>query len=913
MSKLRSKCMARLLLLATVVSPAPFAPRFYNKYFATHTSAPTPIPTPAPIVDLLAKLARIRTAAPTPDVRTLAPTPITLLILPTPPPKPQPTPSPSLSHWTLAPTRQPTPSPTPQPTTERTACDDSFVQLHGSFVKSLYLGRYDRLRVTVGGRPAFKQQAGRGEMFLFFLDDTADAHSSGLQAWTIGPKLGGAPFVLISQDNAPWPTQITGKWRELARITAEARDLSTETELNITCAPPRTASPTPNPTPGVRLPDCTTHIMIVETPADDDVDNPVKCADGGLGAGQGRYLQRGTFNQRPVYARSNGADKDKFLFYMGDPFREWVVGPLLGTPPFCLVVKSVADQPHQVEQPWRIYLANATAGTIRSVEQPLIKVTCAEVQTETDNLPPMFVKHTTLAPTASPTPVPSPSPTSLPTPSPSPAPTPERCRPGTYRISGTAGTLASCLQCPEGKYAVGWDSAECAECVGCGPGFSWGGCGPFSKDLCTACAAGQFNPAKDIHTETRVFIDAQDDEEAEKKAEALSRKVLFRNWNKGRKHKRCRGCPSGKYQPRSGQSQCADCKWSTTVGSKVCKAKCPAQCGAGKYLHSCKCSMVLVADAADHVRRLGSQIPSIRASAAAQFKRKCVGTCALCPVGQTSVASAHGKPEIMNVACTPCGTGMHQPVRGGPCIACPACDAGYFRVGCRHDNLGKCEGCEAGRFKPAGQLSVMKCYLCAPGRFQPLGGQEKCRRCPIHTPVSAAGGKTCQRTCSSGSYLSVPQRCTYCPHGKHRREKTQEHRVGKVTANISTRKGGAEPTPTQHESCNICAAGRYSFAGQGRCDGCPAFCPAGKFNVECGTNGMWGQCQKRMPHKRKKKRKKTATFGQDPLAAVHNTWFLAFAHNYDNHAARASSEHAAKEAVTKADASATWAAGGEAN
>ena len=915
-----------VLLLSLLASTAqPLAPRFFDNFFATHTSAPTPVPTPAPIVKLLARLSKIRATAPP---RTAAPTPAPLRALPVLPTL-EPTPSPSPVHWTMEPTPLPTPAPTPQPTTPRAMCDDTHVTLHGSFVKSSYLGQYNRLRALVHGHPAFKQESGRAEMFLFFTEDApaeptfenacvsagstrvqcghlatqhdcsdwssklersvarcqwqevpvpVEAADHGRGKWAVGPKLGGAPFVLLTErlDNARWPTEITGEWHEIPRMSDVAHDLSTPVVLRVACAPPRTPVPTPNPTPGVRLPDCGTHIMLVETPADDDEENPVKCDDGGLDAGRGRYLQVGhrKFNQRPIYARSNGGKKDKFLFYLGDPFREWVVGPTVGVPPFCLEVKSVATQPHQVEQPWSIYLANATTGAVGAVSQRAIRVICAPDQVPTDDLPPMFTRnwraaHPIATTTIPPTPVPSPHPTAAPTVAPSPAPTPERCTPGSFRQE--VGLETACMLCPLGKYATKWDSPECSTCAGCGPGLEFGGCGPYKKDQCTKCPPGQYNPVDPLSVHATIF------------------------------RKRCLGCPSGKYQPMSGKSKCTACKWSKTVGSKVCRAACKASCAVGKYLSACKCSNVLLADRSERTpRRL------------AQFAWHCSGSCALCPPGRTSALSSAGKPQRMEDACLACDTGRHQPVRGGACIACPGCEAGYFRSGCQEDTPGKCEGCEAGRYKPAGGNPVVQCYRCEAGMYQSVGGGAACRRCPADQPLSSPDASVCQRICGSGSYLAETRRCASCPHGKYRMQKAVGSPAVVHGAHFAR---AAEP----NEPCAVCSAGKYSLAGMLGCESCPAVCPLGKFNVGCGKHGLWGRCGKNAPRPQRRKRAKgeqrLAVDG--PLMNVHNTWFEAFARSREQHqadeAARRSAEiQRKKEAalVGAADAAAAWSAGG---
>ena len=149
-------------------------------------------------------------------------------------------------------------------------------------------------------------------------------------------------------------------------------------------------------------------------------------------------------------------------------------------------------------------------------------------------------------------------------------------------------------------------------------------------------------------------------------------------------------------------------------------------------------------------------------------------------------------------------------MRGGACIACPGCEAGYFRSGCQEDKSGKCEGCEAGRYKPAGGNPVVRCY-------------------PADQPLSSPDASVCQRICGSGSYLAEARRCASCPHGKYRMQKAVGSPAVVHGAHFAR---AAEP----NEPCAVCSAGKYSLAGMLGCESCPAICPLGKFNVGCGKH-----------------------------------------------------------------------------
>jgi hypothetical protein len=352
---------------------------------------------------------------------------------------------------------------------------------------------------------------------------------------------------------------------------------------------------------------------------------------------------------------------------------------------------------------------------------------------------------------ASPTP---PTPSTAPTPVPT---MPLQCRPGKYQgvAEGFKGATQTCLDCAPGRFQAIHNQGGCFECpcgyhawgkgnkkckpsVGmqsntCKPGtfvkhYSWR---TMSMRACVPCAAGHFQCSSGAN--------------------------------------KCNKCPTGKYQPKEGESRCLlhICPIGRFAAPTTAPTPAPTH----------DANMIVVGGVKDQVGRKNENQNS-------GDKRL---ACVLCPVGK------HG----------------HYP-HADP-------------WGNLQDRLWKndtvtepiCVPCEVGRFNK--QRGVAKCQYCPSGRFQPLPGQYSCRGPHTHLPE---GRRKRGYITSNGRTV----RRYDCPGGfEPKRLSTEAAKAAAIAEQAMGGRSTLNWATALHRVCAACRPGKHSAAvGNAACHQCPA-------------------------------------------------------------------------------------------
>jgi len=355
------------------------------------------------------------------------------------------------------------------------------------------------------------------------------------------------------------------------------------------------------------------------------------------------------------------------------------------------------------------------------------------------------------------------------------------------RQEGLVGRL-HCTACKAGQFNPAGRKGDCRPCAP----------GQFARQmagLCNACPRGKWQPARRYTRWNRVGCALCDagwtTEHAGASACASCPKGKFSSASRARclaacaagsfigndvfgRSDTCRACPAGKYQPQVGFSFCSPCQagaFFSHPGATSCAACASARCPPRQYRRGCGAGSL-------------------------------VGECA-CPKGRFKEG----------VECYFCPKGKFRSEGGtGPCADCGACPAPHGgggvrqrRVACGGARAGRCI-CPAGRFKHG-----RECPACAAGQYMPEPGANNCVRCTV------CAAPTLLRGCSGG--VQGPGKCV-CPAGTH-----------------MTDGSGAD-------RCKACPKGRFSSSDgvAFECLGC-THCPHGQYRKGCdAAKGSVGTC-----------------------------------------------------------------------
>ncbi|CAM9974939.1 unnamed protein product, partial [Discosporangium mesarthrocarpum] len=166
--------------------------------------------------------------------------------------------------------------------------------------------------------------------------------------------------------------------------------------------------------------------------------------------------------------------------------------------------------------------------------------------------------------------------------------------------------------------------------------------------------------------------------------------------------------------------------------------------------------------------------------------------------------------------CSPCPSGLSSPANA---LSCDSCAPGTYSL---NSSSSECLACPAGTYAPFAQAGA---YLRCPRGQYSDESSTSCSPCPAGTVgVSVSGGdlNAACSVCGEGSFSSEEGSvsCAACPAG------TASTVVGAVNST----------------DCKTCPQGRYSLAGAGKCEVCPAGhygpgegasacepCPVGKY------------------------------------------------------------------------------------
>lgn len=417
------------------------------------------------------------------------------------------------------------------------------------------------------------------------------------------------------------------------------------------------------------------------------------------------------------------------------------------------------------------------------------------------------------------------------------------CAPGYY------GDPFSCIACAAGTYNPDRDMRLVTDCHACAAGsISAAGsaaCTPCvagtyqSGNTCVACAAGTYTAIEGQTSCTQCIpgtyaagtgntecVDCAAGEFAANPGQAF-----------------CDECPVGQYNALTGQSACTDCEAGTfadTTGNTACTA-----CAVGSYQENtgqtgcdaCPAGTIAAATGQDHcdacdagTYAAGTGNDACTDCPVGEFAAN-IGqdACDACPVGKYNALTGQS-------ACTACAEGTFADTTGN--IACTDCATGYYQ-----QNTGQtaCNICLPGTYA-AGTGNAF-CPACDPGSIAPVPGSGECSLCAAGHYQQNSGQTICN-ACASGTYADAEGSalCTKCPVG--------EYADGTASTACTACAVGTYAPVTGQSACLACPVGRYaSGTGNSECDACPGgtyaagtgqtacdACPMGQYNPVTGQS-----------------------------------------------------------------------------
>jgi len=401
--------------------------------------------------------------------------------------------------------------------------------------------------------------------------------------------------------------------------------------------------------------------------------------------------------------------------------------------------------------------------------------------------------------------------------------------------------LASCKLCPIGRSNQLTGVTQCAEC----------GVGRFQdvpggNDSCIACPLGTSQP----FTGQSNCTACDQGSYAATTAQPICTLCAVGTWTKdiGR-NRSCELCPTGSYQPESGQSECIPCPAKTASSSPgvascgLCPPgsannetgmeSCPL-CPKGKYQPEIGSATCEECPTGRHADVEGLTICTF--CEVGHFANVTGLTdCYPCPKGSVqrvpgaTACTECGTGEYMDTPgqaeCLVCGQGEYQPNNGSvKCLKCPAgstqtltgqstctpCPNGTYT---EQDGAVECQLCKAGRF--ANTTGLSECYSCSSGRFQPSMGEDSCRFCSLGTYSIQEGSTSCI-DCEAGKTTAQygTSICSECDTGRYQPTPGQESCLFCPPATATNQTG--------QTICGDCQPGTFSNSnGSLSCDPCP--------------------------------------------------------------------------------------------
>ena len=343
-------------------------------------------------------------------------------------------------------------------------------------------------------------------------------------------------------------------------------------------------------------------------------------------------------------------------------------------------------------------------------------------------------------------------------------------------------------------------------------------------------------------------------------------------------------CPSGQYQPDTGQTACLNCPAGSYQNETDHQLSSCKLCGKGKTSDE-GASSCTVCPAGSYtngdVTGLYLRVIPVR-------------TCTACGIGlflESPTAAGHdneedcvncvaGKTSIVGSAgCVPCVGGQYRTAdtRGGACTNCPIGtfleDAGTDAS--THDDLNDCQVCDKGKISTV--VASTSCTNCTAGKYNDApsivaADHATCAFCPsgqVSLEVGARSSAPCSPcekgngpnalstvcgSCGPGEYnpSDTDGICIVCGAGQYNEaavlDGAADHEacdncpVGKFLSATS------DPAQQNHPSfCKNCDPGKSAPPGSGACLVCPAgsfyeelalckVCPRGKVIEDAGTD-----------------------------------------------------------------------------
>ncbi|KAK3591334.1 hypothetical protein CHS0354_028441 [Potamilus streckersoni] len=331
------------------------------------------------------------------------------------------------------------------------------------------------------------------------------------------------------------------------------------------------------------------------------------------------------------------------------------------------------------------------------------------------------------------------------------------CSSGYFRA-----TSGNCQACPIGTYQPNSEQYSCISCTNgtstnqvasvsqtqcfaiCATGFFINALGN-----CQACPVGTYQPSSGqsscIACQTGTLT-LQTGSTSSTQCVATCSPGFFRSTNNT-----CQACPGGTYQPNSEQSSCISCPSGTSTNqiASTSQAQCIAICIAGFFINSlgnCQsCPTGTFQPSSGQSNCISCQTGTITLQAGSISSQQCVAMC----------ASGFYRDTIGN--CQSCPLGSYQPNNEQYfCLSCPT-GTSTNQVASVSQTQCISTGCAAGSYLPPGGTV---CQTCQVGTYQPIANATSCILCSVGTFSASQGQISCTQ-CSAGSYQSNPG-STFC-------------------------------------------------------------------------------------------------------------------------------------------------------
>ena len=342
----------------------------------------------------------------------------------------------------------------------------------------------------------------------------------------------------------------------------------------------------------------------------------------------------------------------------------------------------------------------------------------------------------------------------------------------------------------------------------------------------------------------------------------------------------CILCPSGQYQPRSGQTSCIVCPEGTfrTEQEGSWKSDQCLGCGVGTYLletngtecQSCPTGWITLGDKSTEctVCEAGKYALSTKCvdCERGRYSEGPTTSCTMCPEGyysdegiaQTSVStckscpagtySNNGPGQYSSSTCTWCEAGKYsETVAATDSSFCVACPTGFYQENMKSTECTACGEGKYGTYNPYGSNSELECRPCAAGKYSTAGvGQTDisvCQDCEDGT-FALAGSITCTpytTECPPGEQLqqhnlkTIDRECIQCYVGFYKSTTGPEPCTMGLRECDSVLQYLDQGTPTTDSVCRDCPSGRFDNDrdGSNECESLPCICPNGVATGNC--------------------------------------------------------------------------------